>query len=93
MKRIFTQLLIFVLGFSLVACSSNTQNENTGIGAVTGAVLGGLAGSAIGQGTGKVVAVGAGIVAGALLGGYIGHSMDSSDNTRSGTCLQKSRPK
>ena len=67
---------------TITACSSNTQNENTGIGAVTGAVLGGLAGSAIGQGTGKAVAIGVGAVAGALFGGYIGHSMDSSDNQR-----------
>ena len=60
--------------------SSNTQNENTGIGAVTGAVIGGVAGSAFGAGTGQAVAIGVGALAGALIGGVIGHSMDSTDN-------------
>lgn len=75
-------LLASVFSVGLVGCSSNTQSENTGIGAVTGAVAGGLAGSLIGGGAGKVVAVGVGAVAGALLGGYIGHNMDSSDHGR-----------
>jgi surface antigen len=59
-----------------VGCSPyNTQNQNTGIGAVGGAVVGGLAGAAVGTGA----AVGVGIVGGALIGGLIGHSMDHSD--------------
>jgi surface antigen len=72
----------------LVGCSTNTQNENTGIGAVTGGAIGGLAGSAIGGGTGKAVAVGAGIVLGALVGGTIGHSMDSGDKTQTNTVIK-----
>ncbi|OGT35220.1 MAG: hypothetical protein A3F11_02120 [Gammaproteobacteria bacterium RIFCSPHIGHO2_12_FULL_37_14] len=76
--------IIFLLILSILAtsCSTNTQKENTAIGAVSGGVIGGLAGSLVGGGAGRVVAIGAGVVAGALLGGYIGHSMDSSDNTK-----------
>jgi surface antigen len=73
-------ILISVSMLTLVGCSSNTQSENTGVGAVAGAVIGGVAGSAFGAGTGRAVAVGVGAVAGALLGGWIGHSMDHSDN-------------
>lgn len=83
MKALFAKGIIFMFSafcVGLVGCSTNTQSQNTGIGAVTGAVAGGLAGSLVGGGAGKVVAVGVGAVAGALLGGYIGHSMDSSDN-------------
>ena len=69
---------------ALTGCSSNTQDQNTTIGAVSGAVVGGLAGTAFGAGTGKAVAVGVGAVAGALFGGWVGHSMDHSDN--SSTC-------
>lgn len=85
MKTSFINLIVLcvsVMCFSLVGCSSNTQSENTGVGAVSGAVVGGLAGSLVGAGTGQAVAIGVGAVAGALLGGYVGHSMDSSDNTR-----------
>ncbi len=72
-----------IASVGLAGCSStNTQQENTGIGAVTGAVAGGLAGSLIGGGTGKAVAVVGGAIAGALIGGYIGHSMDSTDNNQ-----------
>lgn len=73
-------ILISVSVVILAGCSTNTQRENTTIGAVSGAVVGGLAGSLIGGGTGQVVAIGVGAVAGALAGGYIGHSMDSTDN-------------
>lgn len=81
MKQAVMKLIVLcvaVLSIGLVACSTNTRNENTGIGAVTGAVAGGLAGSLVGGGA--AVAIGA--VGGALIGGVIGHSMDSSDNTR-----------
>lgn len=83
MKQIMTNVAVLITAsaLALVGCSSNTQGENTGIGAVTGAVAGGLAGSAFGAGTGRAVAVGVGAVAGALLGGWIGHSMDHSDNS------------
>lgn len=74
-------ILISMTMLVLVGCSStNTQRENTTIGAVTGAVAGGLAGSLIGGGTGRAVAIGVGAIAGAVLGGYIGHSMESTDN-------------
>lgn len=90
MKALVTQILVLLLSMvsvGLVGCSTNTQSENTGIGAVTGAVAGGLAGSLIGGGTGQVVAIGVGAVAGALLGGYIGHSMDSSDKEKMNTAM------
>ncbi len=84
MKAALMNCIAVLFGICLIAsCSTNTQKENTGVGAVTGAVIGGLAGSAIGQGTGQVVAIGVGAVAGALLGGYIGKSMDSSDKANS----------
>lgn len=82
MKAVFTQGVVILAIMGMVGCSTNTQSQNTGIGAATGAVVGGLAGSLFGQGTGKAVAVGVGAVAGALLGGYIGHSMDSSDKAQ-----------
>lgn len=75
-------LLITVSTLTLVACSSNTQRQNTTAGAVAGAVLGGVAGSAIGAGTGKLVAIGAGAIAGGLLGGAIGRDMDSVDKQK-----------
>lgn len=83
MKQIVTNVAILISAsmLALAGCSSNTQNENTTVGAVGGAVVGGLAGSAFGAGTGKAVAVGVGAVAGALLGGWLGHSMDHTDNS------------
>lgn len=89
MKNGLMKLAILLLSVCLAACSTNTQEQNTGIGAVTGAVVGGLAGSAIGAGTGQVVAIGAGAVIGALVGGGIGHSMDSSDTTKTYVVLDK----
>lgn len=87
MKSVLTKLAVLALSFSLAACSTNTQKENTTIGAVTGAVGGGLLGSLFGGGTGKVVAVGVGAIAGGLLGGYVGHNMQSSDNANMDNCL------
>jgi surface antigen len=83
MKKVLTYFTVLFSAslVMLTGCSSNTQNQNTTLGAVTGAVVGGVAGSAFGGGTGRAVAVGVGAVAGALLGGYVGHSMDSSDNS------------
>lgn len=93
MKNIFTHFAILISAcvFALVGCSSNTQSQNTAVGAVAGAVVGGVAGSAIGAGTGQIVAIGAGAVAGALVGGYIGNSMDHSDNRAACKCLNKNR--
>lgn len=87
MKRILINLAL-VTTIGLVGCSTNTQNENTGIGAVTGAAIGGLGVGALG---GNALGIGAGIVGGALIGGFIGHSMDSTDNTTTYTVI-KSNP-
>lgn len=82
MKKVLLNLFVALMSISLVACSTNTQKENTAIGAVGGAVVGGLAGSLVGGGTGQVIAIGAGAIIGALVGGTIGHSMDSSDQSK-----------
>lgn len=82
-------LLITVSVLAITGCSTNTQQQNTGIGAVTGAVVGGLAGSAIGGGTGQVVAIAAGAIAGAFIGGYIGHNMDHSDHAAMSQAMDK----
>lgn len=90
MKQAIMNLLILIMSISLVTgCSTNTQSQNTGIGAVTGAVIGGLAGSAIGGGAGQAIAIGVGAVAGALVGGYVGKNMDSSDTVKSTSTLEK----
>lgn len=82
MKNAWVRLtLISMIGLS--GCATNTQSDNTTLGAVGGAVLGGVAGSFIGQGTGQIVAIGAGAILGALLGGTVGHSMDHSDQVQS----------
>lgn len=73
--------------FVIAACTTNTQKENTAIGAVAGAVLGGAAGSAIGSGTGQLIAMGVGAVAGGLLGGAIGNNMESSDSRKMNNTL------
>jgi surface antigen len=86
MKNIFIKLAVLVLAFSLAACSTNTQQQNTGIGVVTGAVVGGVAGGLAG---GSALAVGAGAVVGGLVGGLIGHSADSSDQAQMYTTLDK----
>lgn len=75
-------ILITASMLILVACSTNTQNQNTTAGAVAGAVLGGIAGSAIGSGTGQLVAMGVGAVAGGFLGAAIGHNMESADTEK-----------
>lgn len=80
-------ILISISSLTLVACTTNTQKENTTAGAVAGAVLGGIAGSTIGAGTGQFVAAGVGAVAGALLGGAIGHNMENSDTTKMNNTL------
>lgn len=77
MNKILTNVAIAIATVSLVSCSTNTQKENTVVGALGGGVIGGLAGSAVGGGA----AVGVGIVVGALVGGVIGHSMDNIDKT------------
>lgn len=79
MKTHLAKLCIALAAVGLVGCSSNTQNENTTLGAITGAVVGGLTGSLFGQGTGQVIAIGAGAIAGAFVGGYIGKNMDHRD--------------
>ncbi|MCC2667014.1 MAG: hypothetical protein K0S63_930 [Gammaproteobacteria bacterium] len=79
MKRVLINLaLISTIG--LVGCSSNTQSQNTGAGAVSGGAIGGLGLAALG---GNPVAIGAGVIGGALIGGFIGHNMDSTDTQAS----------
>ena len=80
MKDPLVKLAVLVVSIGLVGCSTNTRQENTALGAVSGAVVGGVAGSLVGAGAGQAVAIGVGAIAGALIGGTIGHSMDSSDN-------------
>lgn len=87
MKRaIICALVATTVG--LTGCSTNTQGENTAIGAGTGAVAGGIAGAAISSGAGPI-AVGA--LVGAVLGGIIGHSMDSTDTTKTYSVIDKNR--
>lgn len=83
MKKVLTQLAIVITAVSLVSCASNTQNQNTAVGAVSGGVIGAVAGGAVGGG-GAALGVG---VLGALVGGVIGHSMDSSDKTAAYTSV------
>lgn len=95
MKSILIKLSILVLTVSmatLTGCSTNTQKQNTALGAVSGGVIGGLAGSAIGAGTGQVVAIGLGAVAGALIGGAVGHNMESSDATNMNQAMDNNPP-
>lgn len=86
MKQAMMKLTLIAMIVSLTACSTNTREQNTVLGAGTGAVAGGLLGSlAHGAGSGWVIAAGA--VVGALVGGVIGHSMDSTDNSHMNTAL------
>lgn len=83
MKKILINLAL-LSSIGLVGCSTNTQGQNTGIGAVTGAAIGGVGVGVLG---GNPVAIGAGIVGGAIIGGVVGHSMDSTDNTTTYTVI------
>lgn len=79
MKKILACMVLVTASAGLVtSCSTNTQAQNTGVGAVSGAVVGGVASGVLG---GNPVAIGVSAIAGALIGGYIGHSMDHSDTT------------
>lgn len=91
MKRTLISMLVIATSFSLVACSSNTQRENTTVGAVSGAVIGGVAGSFIGAGTGQIVAAGVGAIVGALVGGEIGNNMDSTDASNTYKAMNKNK--
>jgi surface antigen len=82
MSLVNTAILVSLSMLALVACSTNTQRENTTVGAATGAILGGIAGSTIGAGTGQLLAIGVGAVAGGLLGGAIGGNMESTDTQK-----------
>jgi len=84
MKRTLINLALLTT-IGLVGCSTNTRNENTGIGAVTGAVVGGVGTSALG---GNPVAIGIGVVGGALIGGVIGNNMDSTDYATTYTVIK-----
>lgn len=82
MKTRIIQLVTILLTICIAGCSTNTQRQNEGVGAVTGAVIGGAAGSLIGGGTGRVVAIGAGAIIGALVGAEVGKNMDSVDTNK-----------
>src|SRR5438445_13630501 len=84
MKKILTNFILMgtlVLG----GCSTNSQNENTALGAVGGAAIGGLG---IGAAGGNATAIGLGIVGGALIGGLLGHSMESNDTATTNAAIQ-----
>lgn len=49
------------------------QEDNSGVGVVTGAALGGLAGNQIGHGRGRAAAT----IVGALAGGMVGNAVES----------------
>jgi surface antigen len=77
MKKTLSTIAVMLLSVNLVSCSTNTQGQNTALGAVTGGAAGGLIGGLAGGGA---IGIGAGIIAGAVVGGLIGHSMDSTDH-------------
>lgn len=80
MKKTIALITAVAFTCSVTGCSSNTNEQNTAIGAGTGAVAGGLAGTlAKGAGRGWIIAAGAAV--GALVGGIIGHRADSTDQS------------
>lgn len=80
-------IIAVIVSLGLTSCSTNTQDQNTMVGAGTGAVVGGLLGSiAKGAGSGWVIA--AGVVVGALIGGVIGHSVDSTDSNNMNMAME-----
>jgi len=83
MKMVLAKLAILMTAVSLVSCATNTQNQNTAVGAVSGGVIGAVAGGIAGGG-GAALGVG---VLGALIGGVIGHEMDSSDKSATYTSV------
>lgn len=84
MKRILMNVALLTT-IGLVGCSSNTQSQNTGVGAVSGAVVGGAAAGLLNA---NPVGLAAGIVGGAIIGGVIGHSMDSTDSATTTTVMK-----
>lgn len=79
MNKFTAGITVLIASTGLIAgCSTNTQQENTAVGAVGGAVVGGLGAAAF---HGNPVAIGISALVGAVAGGYIGHNMDSSDTT------------
>lgn len=84
MKKILTGCILATT-LMAVGCTTNTRDQNTGLGAVTGAAVGGVG---VGLAGGNAAAIGLGIVGGALLGGVIGHNMESSDNNTSNVAMQ-----
>src|SRR3990167_9165627 len=84
MKKLFINMTLLAM-IGLAGCSSNPSDENTGIGAASGAVLGGLGAIAF---RGHAVAIGASMVGGAIIGGLIGHSMDNTDHAASATAMK-----
>jgi surface antigen len=89
MQKSLTHIAALCAALSLTACSTNTQQQNTGVGALTGAAVGGIASGLLG---GNAVAIGASIIGGALIGGVIGHNMDSSDQTYANSAVVSDKP-
>lgn len=87
MKKIVTSIAI-IGTICLAGCSTNTQTENTVLGAGTGAVVGGV-GAALFHANPAAIAVTA--VAGAVVGGLIGSSMESSDHTTMSKAMASDR--
>ena len=87
MKKLIMNLVL-VTTIGLVGCSTNSQKENTGIGALSGAAIGGVGAGLLG---GNSVAIGASIVGGALIGGLIGHNMDSSDTAAGNSAIKQNQ--
>jgi surface antigen len=89
MQKSLTKIAVLCAALSLTACSTNTQTENTGIGALAGGAIGGVTAGLLG---GNAAAVGVSIIGGALIGGIIGHSMDSSDKTMANAAITSDKP-
>lgn len=71
-------IMVSIALAGLAGCSTNTPNQNVGMG--VGAVAGGVIGGVAAAGSGWAIAGGA--VVGALVGGVIGKSMDDNDKSQ-----------
>jgi len=86
MKKMIATVTVTAFVASLSGCSTNTQDQNTAVGAGTGAVAGGLLGT-IAKGAGRGWVIAGAAVVGALIGGMIGHDMDTSDHSNMNTAM------
>jgi surface antigen len=86
MKKIIYLLITSVLAFSMSACETSPNSEDTG--QVIGGVIGGVLGSQVGKGSGRTAATIAGVMIGAYIGGRVGKSMDEKDRYRANEALE-----